>query len=1155
MISLNSIAVLIAQDDVADKVSIPWYENIYLLLGIMVAIVVVSIMFGNWFTKRIRMADHGWRVALILGCLGLSTLIIATKWPPKLGVDLKGGVTFIGQVDLPKDTEQDIQVSDIIKQLKLRIDPSGVRDIVLRQLGQDKIEIIIPDVDDTEADRIWKNLIQAGFLEFRIVADGRFGEHNKVIRQAEAMADSANPAQQDVMDTDGTKIGQWVNLGFVVRDGSSQVSGYKVTPSGQQKIRDKKTGKILNWQTDPELIMTGEPKNDGLELDRWGKSKGYDQLQILMAMDSENVDGGLLSSVRKTTDSYARPAVSFSFRPEGASKFGRLTMKNKPKSETEKKRLGIVLDNQLLSAPGLNSPIFSDGVIEGEFTNAEVEDLVAILKGGRLKAALKKQPISKDNVESSLGNEMKNRGILAIGFSFVLVLVFMIVWYRFSGIVACFALLSNLVFILGMMMAIKFPFSLTGLAGLVLTVGMSVDANVLIFERIREELEKAATLRMAIRNGFGRATTTIVDANLTTLITAIILYVIGTEQIKGFAVALILGILMSMFTAIFCSRVVFDIAEKTRFITKLRMTNVIGTTNFDFIGKRYIAMVVSIVIISLGMLFVVQRGADIFAHDLRGGTTARIVFSSTQKAQDVRDKLNAKLLEMKEADPEGVLHVVDVTPVTATDFENGTVYKLDSDFVLPENSEDEESANVLRDLVEDVFKGELALRHVDYELVSNEPATPKAPAKQPDLSAEDLKLSPPSDDKKGTDDKKASEDNKSSAPDLNPPAPADDDKKAEDKKSDDKKEAAAPETENKSEESKVEEDSGDCFQDPSQGDESSESTEQDSDGDEQGSPEEATPSTTTPDSTPDATAPETQVAPTIDRQLYKAVVNLTFEHELTVESVIGEIIDGSIPKGSSDPLISKADVTCDAEGFDGEDTSFKSKEWTVTIMTGDNEMAKRVLDATKQNVDSRSYIPSISGVGGSIASDTQLQALAAIIASLIGIVAYVWIRFQKVFFGLAAVVALIHDVLVVLGAIAISTLFKDIPGIMMQNFKISLPVVAAFLTIIGYSLNDTIVVFDRIREVRGKNPDLTKAMINTSIGQTLSRTLLTSLTTFIVVFILFAGGGDTIHGFAFALVIGVIVGTYSSIFVASPVLLWLMGKEGTLKMDTPKETA
>ncbi|MFP6648633.1 MAG: protein translocase subunit SecF, partial [Pirellulaceae bacterium] len=193
------------------------------------------------------------------------------------------------------------------------------------------------------------------------------------------------------------------------------------------------------------------------------------------------------------------------------------------------------------------------------------------------------------------------------------------------------------------------------------------------------------------------------------------------------------------------------------------------------------------------------------------------------------------------------------------------------------------------------------------------------------------------------------------------------------------------------------------------------------------------------------------------------------------------------------------------------------------------------------SVSDEPYFHSSETIGSKVAGDTKQLALVALLGSLFGIVAYIWFRFQRVAFGLAAVVALIHDVLITLGAIAVSK-YVAVEFLQLEEFRISLPVVAAFLTIIGYSLNDTIVVFDRIREVRGKNPLLTSEMINESINQTLSRTLLTSVTTLIVVMILFFLGGQGIHGFAFSLVVGVMVGTYSSIFVASPVLLYLVSR-------------
>jgi SecD/SecF fusion protein len=213
--------------------------------------------------------------------------------------------------------------------------------------------------------------------------------------------------------------------------------------------------------------------------------------------------------------------------------------------------------------------------------------------------------------------------------------------------------------------------------------------------------------------------------------------------------------------------------------------------------------------------------------------------------------------------------------------------------------------------------------------------------------------------------------------------------------------------------------------------------------------------------------------------------------------------------------------------------------WNVSL-TGINQTDTDKIKTELRENDGVTFFHQTQKFGAQIAGDMQMLALTAMLFSFAGIITYIWLRFQHLTYGIAAVVALLHDVLVTLAAIAVSAYVADQLGfLLIEDFKISLPVVAAFLTIIGYSLNDTIVVFDRIREVRGKSHDLTELMLNKSINQTLNRTLLTSLTTLIVVIILYVFGGSGIHGFAFALVIGVVAGTYSSIFIAAPTLLYL----------------
>ena len=219
--------------------------------------------------------------------------------------------------------------------------------------------------------------------------------------------------------------------------------------------------------------------------------------------------------------------------------------------------------------------------------------------------------------------------------------------------------------------------------------------------------------------------------------------------------------------------------------------------------------------------------------------------------------------------------------------------------------------------------------------------------------------------------------------------------------------------------------------------------------------------------------------------------------------------------------------------------SEKAYDWTLYIMLPPDQTEKLV-EGIRTQLTQTPIFPSSSEIGGKVAGDTQLMALYALLASMAVIVVYIWIRFQNVIFGVGAIVALVHDVLITLGFIALSSYLAPYLGFAgVDPFKISLSVVAAMLTIVGYSINDTIVVFDRIREVRGKSPDLTEQMINDSVNQTLSRTLLTSGTVLIGALILYLIGGQGIHAFAYAMLVGVVAGTYSSVYIASPILLWM----------------
>jgi len=281
-----------------------------------------------------------------------------------------------------------------------------------------------------------------------------------------------------------------------------------------------------------------------------------------------------------------------------------------------------------------------------------------------------------------------------------------------------------------------------------------------------------------------------------------------------------------------------------------------------------------------------------------------------------------------------------------------------------------------------------------------------------------------------------------------------------------------------------------------------------------------------------------------------STVVLNFSNEVALDAVLDNLlmsyanVSGKKEDEARDAVALVSLVGVKGSGVEAETTVVKRySEMELRVRPEiDTEAVKNTLMDMQALMASLPVLSEVNTFDSSVAGEAKINAVLAMLIALIAIVGYIWVRFQQIAFGLAAVVALVHDVLVVLGMVAIASVLSHSPlgpVLMLSEFKINLSMIAAFLTIIGYSLNDTIVVFDRIREVRGKNPDIKADMVNVSLNQTLSRTLLTSLTTLLVVAILYFIGGEGLHGFAFCLVMGVLVGTYSSIYVASPVLLKL----------------
>jgi SecD/SecF fusion protein len=303
---------------------------------------------------------------------------------------------------------------------------------------------------------------------------------------------------------------------------------------------------------------------------------------------------------------------------------------------------------------------------------------------------------------------------------------------------------------------------------------------------------------------------------------------------------------------------------------------------------------------------------------------------------------------------------------------------------------------------------------------------------------------------------------------------------------------------------------------------------------------------------PGAERPSAQAPAVSGVERYLATTELKFAQPIARGALTEALIDAAAK--TNQVTLTRDDIQLVAEGKDAEDLSVKSTVWKTTLQIGNKDDGKLILESFQSRYDGQPYFPTISGVGGQIAAETQWRALTAILLSLVIIVLYVWIRFQSVGFGVGAIIALVHDVLITLGAVALSYWLAPILGFaQVENFRVSLPVIASVLTLIGYSINDTIVVFDRIREVRGKRTELTPEMINLSVSQTLSRTIMTSALTWISVLVLYVWGGESIHGFAFCLVVGIVVGTYSSIFIASPIALWWINR--SLKQKSQQKAA
>ncbi len=843
----------------------------------------------------------------------------------------------------------------MVEKVKLRVNPTGTEEVTVRRVGADRIEVIIPGADAERVKKVKDQIVSLGNLEFAILA-------NNVLHQEEiALANDPTNVRDNNVYRGKDLVAMWRRSAYNT-EGDPKVSRGSVDST----------------------VYTRQVQEDGKSI-----------TEFLVVVRKQRITGRYLVGVRETITDKGL-AVGFTFNERGGYLFGQVTGEYQKRDGAAPNHLAVLLDGTIHSAPTVNGVITTTGVIEGNFTQTEIDTLVGVLSAGALDVPLVEEPVTEFTVSALLGEEVQRKGFTAIALALAAVFIFTLVYYLKSGFVADVCLALNIILVLGAMSLIDATFTLPGLAGLVLTIGMAVDANVLIFERMREEQTRGSSIRMSIKNGFEKAFSTIFDANITTLLTAIVLYYIGTDQVKGFAVTLFIGILTSMFSALFIGRLIFEIAEQKRILKDLKMMSLINPEGINFLGKKQLAAIASVIVIVVGLVAVGMRGSENLDIDFRGGSMVTFRFEGdAPETADVRAALEPKFGE-------------DITLEQLTVVENGESNKL---YRL--RTVEDDTAKVSQQIKESFADGpnELVQQHVTYGEVK-EIAAPAddEPAEEPEVAAAAL-------------------------------------------------------------------------------------------------------------------------AHSVD-------VSLT---EVMTPSALADQAAG---------LLRKMNYTDPEDLVSGETTEEGTTKVNNVTLTFDSFIpaadVDRVLADLKLDLEKDPHFEEVNTFDQSVTGDAKLAAITAMAFSLLAIVAYLWVRFQRVTFGLAACAALIHDVLVVLGLVAIGAYLSGTPLkaiFMLEDFKINLPIIAAFLTIVGYSLNDTIVVFDRIREVRGRNPALTEAMVNTSLNQTLSRTILTSLTTLIVVLILYILGGEGIHGFAYCLILGILVGTYSSIYVASPVLVWLMNRE------------
>ena len=695
-------------------------------------------------------------------------------------------------------------VDQSLEIIRNRIDQFGVAEPVIIRQGTDEIVVQLPGVKDPK--RAMKLLGETAQLEFKLVADTATINLQELIAQAKSN-------------------GQWAE--------------------GEDR---KKLNRALQNRLPADTQIYFEKEID--------KQTGLEIIRPLLVENQTLMTGDMVKNAQvRIGGQFNEPYVSIDLTGRGGKVFAHITEQN------VNRRLAIVLDEIVRSAPSIREKIMGGSAqISGSFSHEEAADLAIVLRVGALPAPV--DIIQNLTVGASLGQDSINKGMTAGIFGSILVISFMIIFYRISGVIANAALILNILFLFAGLAVLNATLTLPGIAGIVLSIGMAVDSNILIFERMRESYDLGKSSRSSVDSGFNQALSTIVDSQVTTLITSMALFLFGTGPIKGFAITLTLGILFNLFTALYCSRFMFDVLHSFNLLKKLSFLRFTRKPNLDYMKLRHITYAISAVLVGIGLIASIQiaRGKANMGVDFSGGTLLQYKASQPFTMNEVRQAFNRHQME-----------------------------------------------------------------GLDLQEVEN-------------------------------------------------------------------------------------------------------------------------------------------------------------DHSLIVKVKKSEEVIGNLSEQISSILT----------------TELSDKHFTLE---------------------------SQSEIGSSVSAVLRDKAGMAIFLSLIGVIIYLAFRFD-IRFGVAAAIATLHDVFIIIGLC------------WLMDIEITLLIVTALLTLGGYSLNDSVVIFDRIRENMAKDRDHTLiSQINNSINQVVGRTIVTGLTTCMTLLSLFFLGGSVIHDFAFVLFFGIVVGTFSSVFVASPMLL------------------